>query len=118
MVLTAIRWNLVHGHGGCPWTFHRIALAWGAAATLVAGGRPLSLLRGGGDNDDLIGGIGWRRHWVAAALGGGGSVGNALHSLQLDEQIVPRSAHVNTCCKLTGICQLHRMTGKSQDTLI
>ena len=56
-----------------------------------------------------------RRRWVAVALGGGGSVGNALHSLQLEEQIVPQSACVNT---LTGICQLHRMTGKSQDTLI
>ena len=52
------------------------------------------------------------------ALGGGGSIGNDLHSLQLDEQIVPRSARVNTCCKLTDICQLHRMTGNSQETLI
>ncbi len=59
-----------------------------------------------------------RRHWVAVALGGGSSVGNALHSLQLDEQIVPRSARVNTCCKLTGICHLHQMTRNSQETLI
>ena len=95
------------------WTFHRtISPAWGAAATLMAGGRTLSLLRGGERGDDQP----HRRRWVAAALGGGGSVGNALHSLQLEEQIVPQSACVNTCCKLTGICQLHRMTGKSQDT--
>jgi hypothetical protein len=49
----------------------------------MAGGRPLTLLRGGG------GGRGDDRphqwHWVVAALGGGGSVGDALHSLQLDE---------------------------------
>ena len=31
---------------------------------------------------NLIGGVGWRWRWVtAAALGDGGSVGNALHSL-------------------------------------
>jgi hypothetical protein len=37
---------------------------------------------------------------------------------RLDEQIVPWSACMNTCCKLTGICQLHWMTGNSQETLI
>ena len=31
------------------WTFHHIAPAWRAAVTLMAGGRPLSLLRGGGE---------------------------------------------------------------------
>jgi hypothetical protein len=54
------------------WTFHRtISPAWGAAATLMAGGRTLSLLRGGrGVTTDLIDGVGWRWRWVAvAALG-------------------------------------------------
>ena len=81
----------------------------------MAGGRPLTLLRGGGERGDDRP---HRGRWVVAALGGGGSVGDALHSLQLDKQIVPQSAHVNTCCKLTGISQLHRMTGNSQETLI
>jgi hypothetical protein len=51
------------------WTFHRIAPAWGAAATLMAGGRTLSLLRGGGREGrrpTSSAGVGWRRHWVAA----------------------------------------------------
>jgi hypothetical protein len=51
-------------------------------------------VEGGGERGattDLIG-----RCWVAAALGGGRRVGNALHSLRLDKQIVPRSAGVNT----------------------
>jgi hypothetical protein len=105
LALTAAR----HGREDGP----SIALPrrWVAAATLMAGWRPLSLLRGGGE--------GRRPTSSAVLLGGGGSLGNALHSLRLDEQIVPRSARVNTCCKLTGICQLHRMTGNSQErTLI
>ena len=31
-------------------------------------------------------------------------------SLRLDDQIIPWSARVNTCCKLTGICQLSTAT--------
>jgi len=55
------------------WTFHHIDPACGAAATLMAGGRPLSLLRGGEGRRPTSsaalgdGGVGWRRrHWVAA----------------------------------------------------
>ena len=56
-------------------TFHRIALAGGGCGD-IDGRREavvFSLLRGGGEG---------RQPTSAAALGGGGSLGNALHSLR------------------------------------
>jgi hypothetical protein len=55
------------------WTFYRIAPAWGAAATLMAGGRSLSLLGGGGGEKGYD--RPHRRRWVAAVPFGGGMKG-------------------------------------------
>jgi hypothetical protein len=68
------------------WTFHHIAPAWGAAVTLMAGGRPLSLLRGGGG--------GMRRPTSLAALSDGGGIGRPHDK----DKVVVKS---NECCDIS-----------------
>jgi len=82
----AVRWNLVHGHGGCP---QCSTYSWAVYEGIV-----------------------FRvEYWTHPVPINPKCINQRDHSsLWLDEQIVPRSARVNTCCKLTCICQLSTAT--------